>query len=40
MTISARNLNYLKIGIEAGRHTLVVDEPVEYGGEDFGAEPI
>ena len=39
MTITARNLSNLKVEIKAGSHTLVADEPIEYGGEDAGPSP-
>ncbi len=39
MAITARNLTYTKVEIKSDRHTLVADEPIEYGGSDEGPNP-
>lgn len=39
MAITARSLSYTKVEIKSGRHTLIADEPIEYGGGDEGPNP-
>ena len=39
MQIVARSGENFKVGIEAGNHSMRVDEPIEVGGDDTGPNP-